>query len=479
MTRPGQARGLRGSLRLAVLALASGVIGCSSAPGSAGLRDGPLGTASSPIIDGVASTAVQDFVVEVVHPVAGGAFVCSGSLVAPNLVLTARHCVSATPDEGFSCDSSGDGTDGGAVGADYDPSTVYVYAGLDAPDAATTPSATATRFFHDDATNICNHDLALLEIDPPLRGSPWRRSTSIRSSAPARRSPPSAGASPETASPRACGSNEAGFRSWPSARRPTRRATVSRRTSSRLQSRLRGGQRRPPPRRRRRDCRRRLARRQRGQRRLGDGPCRDVRGGKRGQHLHRDGPVSRRHPRRVRGRRRGAAARLRPDGRGLYDVRRVRLWPLRGGRARRGHDLHRSMRLERLPGWVPLRGRGRRLVLCPGAELGVRRRGVVRAGGRTEPALGELPRALWSSLHGRCPASPIRRAATTLRPRGDATRPRGGPARGGRRASSAGPRGGYARRAPSVRGRRAACRSRRGRQRPRAAASRSRPRSSG
>jgi hypothetical protein len=129
----------------------------------------PTASTSSAIIDGDASTPLQNFVVEVVHPVGSlGAFICSGTVVAPNLVLTARHCVTATSAGGFTCDDSGNGSDGGALGADYDPATVFVYAGLEAPGPLTAPSAHGVRFFHDDATNVCNHDLALIELSAPL-----------------------------------------------------------------------------------------------------------------------------------------------------------------------------------------------------------------------------------------------------------------------------------------------------------------------
>jgi hypothetical protein len=164
VARPRPAAALRHTL--AALAVALGACGPPAT------SDGPVGTSASAVIGGSASTSLQDYVVELAHPIAGGSLVCSGTLVAPDLVLTARHCVATTVDAPFTCDTHGSGSDGGAVGPDYDPATILVYVGTQAPTTFTTPNAHGARVFDDGSTNICNHDLALVQITPPLTGIP-------------------------------------------------------------------------------------------------------------------------------------------------------------------------------------------------------------------------------------------------------------------------------------------------------------------
>ena len=54
---------------------------------------------------------------------------CSGALVAPNLVLTARHCVSRAITATPACDARGESHNGLHLADDADPSTIAIYVG--------------------------------------------------------------------------------------------------------------------------------------------------------------------------------------------------------------------------------------------------------------------------------------------------------------------------------------------------------------
>jgi hypothetical protein len=157
------------SFRLLVLAPFVLAAGCNSN------GDGSdLGGAAAAIIHGEPSTTEQDAVVRLVVGAANDE-VCSGTLIAPNAVLTARHCVAVrrTNQPLVTCRVVGaDGTVA-ETKPDYpydgnvDVHTVSVSTGATFdPDAA--PQAKGLEVVTDDSTTMCAHDIAVLILDRSL-----------------------------------------------------------------------------------------------------------------------------------------------------------------------------------------------------------------------------------------------------------------------------------------------------------------------
>lgn len=157
---------LRPAIGFACLAAAA----CTVAPTRTELTQ----VTSAPVIKGVNSDASEDAVVLLVMT-DGGFGACSGTLLAPNLVLTARHCVSVTADKAFACDADGNLLGGGTqVGADHPPAKIAVYVGTQRPNfqaGTAVANARGTKIFHDGAKTLCNHDLALVLLDTSIEGA--------------------------------------------------------------------------------------------------------------------------------------------------------------------------------------------------------------------------------------------------------------------------------------------------------------------
>jgi hypothetical protein len=95
--------------------------------------------------------------------------IASGTLVAPNLLLTALHVVTRNPSNvPFTCDAHGrdpSGGKGSLLGPSVAPGKVAVFAG---PKPNTEPLAYGRRIISSDSPTICQNDIAFVVLDRAL-----------------------------------------------------------------------------------------------------------------------------------------------------------------------------------------------------------------------------------------------------------------------------------------------------------------------
>jgi hypothetical protein len=146
--------------RMVPILLAGFVLGCAAGESGDESVDG-LGETAQPIINGMASTAAQDFVVAVAAS-RNGVWVptCTGTLVAKNLVITARHCV-------------GDVEEIVERVADFPPAKIGIFTGVAAPSklrAQGEPSARGAQLFSRGRSLVPDIAVILLdtELDNPI-----------------------------------------------------------------------------------------------------------------------------------------------------------------------------------------------------------------------------------------------------------------------------------------------------------------------
>ncbi len=124
----------------------------------------------APVVFGEASDASEDYVLRLESKAVGSEGEnCTATLVAPNVVFTALHCVSYFTAGKFSC--APDGTlkptspGDGELGALAPPESVKVFVG---PDTKTEPDAFGLKVFGTGANNICRNDFAIVILDRNL-----------------------------------------------------------------------------------------------------------------------------------------------------------------------------------------------------------------------------------------------------------------------------------------------------------------------
>lgn len=99
---------------------------------------------------------------------------CNGSLVAPNVVLTALHCIAAFTSGESQCDASGEPSSasvGGFVTAVATAKEMGVWVGPDARARAQLgelPAASGIAIVEDGHRTLCSHDIAYVVLDKPV-----------------------------------------------------------------------------------------------------------------------------------------------------------------------------------------------------------------------------------------------------------------------------------------------------------------------
>lgn len=140
---------------------------------AAGCSD-PTGTSRDAIIGGTPSDASQDFVVVIANY--SGNIECNADLIAPNLLVTARHCVGVLdPTHPLACTVGSATRSSPTVMGDYPPSDFVVY-----KDELLTQPVTGgnnlavhvTQVIDAGASTLCGEDIAFVVLDQPPASLP-------------------------------------------------------------------------------------------------------------------------------------------------------------------------------------------------------------------------------------------------------------------------------------------------------------------
>jgi hypothetical protein len=134
----------------------------------AGPKAGPIGGVRERVVYGDPSPmgGAEDAVLLLRTTIDGGELLCSASLVAKNLALTARHCVARVVQGPFNCTPRGELVDNpdaaGRIGADLPADSIEFYGGATPRQA---PLARGKKLISTLSSSVCLNDVAFVVLD--------------------------------------------------------------------------------------------------------------------------------------------------------------------------------------------------------------------------------------------------------------------------------------------------------------------------
>jgi hypothetical protein len=132
-----------------------------------------VGQEAQGIYQGHASGIEDDGIVKLTNVDANGVTnSCTAALVAPNVVLTARHCVSNLIRGEFTCTDAGElsaDSQGGRFGPLIDPANLKIYVGAAFKEPL---AALGAKVFATQTPSICRNDVAAIVLDREISGVP-------------------------------------------------------------------------------------------------------------------------------------------------------------------------------------------------------------------------------------------------------------------------------------------------------------------
>ncbi len=121
---------------------------------------------AQPIVGGSASSAADDAVVLLKVTLPSGTFGCTGTLIAPNLVLTALHCVADYGGGDQGCALTGTPGAGSQITVQAQPGNIEVF--THEPPVS---SGRGGQLIIPPEKETCLHDIALLVLQQPIAGA--------------------------------------------------------------------------------------------------------------------------------------------------------------------------------------------------------------------------------------------------------------------------------------------------------------------